>query len=112
MNLRVIASLALAGVMAGCANVKDIREREPVFFGSTARTADQYTTCVDSAWKGIGTTAQRQPIHNGYELVVQGTMGVEAVLTAETWKGKTDVKLSTRIPRYSTALTEAANLCL
>ncbi|MCD0504366.1 hypothetical protein [Bordetella petrii] len=112
MNLRVIASLALAGVMAGCANVKDIREREPVFFGSTARTADQYTTCVDSAWKGIGTTAQRQSIHNGYELVVQGTMGVEAVLTAETWKGKTDVKLSTRIPRYSTALTEAANLCL
>ncbi|MBV7484143.1 hypothetical protein [Bordetella sp. BOR01] len=112
MNLRCIVALALAGVLAGCANVKDIREREPVFFGSTARTAEQYVNCVDSAWQGTGTTAQRQSVRNGYELIVPGTMGVEAVLTATTWKGKTDVRLSTRIARYSTALAEAANLCM
>jgi len=112
MNLRLVAPLALAGVLAGCASVKDIRDRDPVFFGSTARTAEQYTTCVDTAWKGIGTTAERHDVRNGHELVVQGSMGVDAVLTATTWKGKTDVRLSTRIPRYSTALAEAANLCL
>jgi len=112
MNLRCIAALALAGALAGCASVKDVREREPVFFGSTARTADQYVTCVESAWRGIGRAAERQEVRNGYELVVPGTMGVEAVLTATTWKGKTDVRLSTRIPRYGTALVEAANLCM
>ncbi|MBO9355044.1 hypothetical protein GG851_13690 [Bordetella petrii] len=112
MNLRCIVALAVAGALAGCANVKDVRERDPVFFGSTARTAEQYTTCVETAWQGSGTVAQRQTVRNGYELVVPGSFGVEAVLTATTWKGKTDVRLSTRIPRYSTALVEAANLCM
>lgn len=112
MNLRLVASLALAGGLAGCANVKDIRERDPVFFGSSARSAEQYTTCVDKAWQGIGTVAERHPVRNGYELIVQGTMGVNAVLTATTWKGTTEVRLSTRVARYSTALAEAANLCL
>ena len=112
MNLRCIAALALAGALAGCASVKDIRERDPVFFGSTARSADQYVTCVESAWQGNGTASERQTVHNGYELVVPGAMGVEAVLTATTWKGKTDARLSTRIRRHDTALSEAANLCL
>lgn len=114
MNLRILAplALALAGALAGCASVKDIRDRDPVFFGSTARPAEQYTECVATAWKGIGTASERQPIHNGYELIVQGSMGVEAVLSATTWEGKTDVRLSTRIQRRSTSLSEAANLCL
>lgn len=112
MNLR--APLAIAGlvVLAGCASVDDIAKRDPVFFGSSQRGAAEYVQCVDSAWKGQGTQALRQPIHNGFQLVVNGVMGVEAVLTAETWKGKTDVKLYTRIPRVSTALSESANLCL
>lgn len=112
MNLKFPTLLICLGVLAGCASVKDVTDREPVFFGSTARTADVYVQCVDSAWKGLGTMSRRQPVHNGYELIVEGTMGVEAVLTATTWKGKTDARLSTRIPRASTALAEAANLCL
>lgn len=112
MNVKFAALLACVGVLAGCASAKDIREREPIFFGSTTRTAAEYVQCVDSAWKGQGTMAERHEVHNGYELVVQGTMGVEAVLTATTWKGKTDARLATRIARYSTALSEAANLCL
>ncbi|OZI18090.1 hypothetical protein CAL18_13310 [Bordetella genomosp. 7] len=112
MKLRYLAVLAAAAVLAGCANVKDVRARDPVFYGSTARTADDYITCVQTAWQGSGTPSRRQPVHNGHELVVDGTMGVEAVLTATTWRGKTDVSLSTRIPRYTSALTEAANLCM
>lgn len=112
MNLKAVALLVGMVALAGCASVKDVTAREPVFFGSTSRTADDYVQCVDSAWKGQGTTATRQVVRNGYELVVQSTMGVEAVLTATTWKGKTDARLSTRIQRLSTALAEAANLCL
>lgn len=112
MNVKVPVLLVCAGVLAGCASVKDINARDPVFYGSTARPAEEYVQCVDSAWKGQGTNAERRPVHNGYELVVQGSMGVEAVLTATTWKGKTDASLSTRIQRTSTALAEAANLCL
>ena len=100
------------GVLGGCASVKDVTEREPVFFGSTARSAADYVQCVDSAWKGLGISAERQEVRNGYDLVIQGSMGVDAVLTATTWKGKTEARLSTRIPRRSTTLAEAANLCL
>lgn len=112
MNLKVPALLVCVVALAGCASVKDITAREPVFYGSTARPAEEYVQCVASAWKGQGTDAVRQPVRNGYELVVHGSMGVEAVLTATTWKGKTDASLSTRIQRSSTALAEAANLCL
>jgi len=112
MNVKIPTLLMCVSVLAGCASVKDISDRDPVFFGSTTRSAEDYVQCVDSAWKGQGTTAERKPVRNGYELVVHGTMGVEAVLAATTWKGKTEARLSTRIQRTSTALAEAANLCL
>lgn len=112
MNAKIVALVMGASVLAGCASVKDVTGRDPVFFGSTARTADEYVQCVESAWKGQGVEPERQTIRNGYNLVVHGAAGVEAVLTATTWKGKTDARLSTRIERRSTALAEAANLCL
>lgn len=112
MRLKVSVLMVCAGLLAGCASVEDVTARDPVFFGSTARTAADYVQCVESAWTGQGASATRQPIHNGFELVIQGRAGVEAVLTAATWKGKTDARLFTRIERNSTALSEAANLCL
>lgn len=112
MNFRAPVAIAGSLILAGCASVKDVAKREPVFFGSTTRTAADYVQCVDSAWKGLDTQAIRQPIHNGYQLVVEGMAGVEVVLKAETWKGKTEAKMYTRVPRLSTALAEAANLCL
>src|SRR3546814_4992266 len=80
MNLRCIAALALAGALAGCASVKDIRERDPVFFGSTARSADQYVTCVESAWQGNGTTAERQTVRNGYERSEEHTSELQSLM--------------------------------
>ena len=112
MRLKVSVLMVSAVLLAGCASVEDVTAREPVFFGSTARTAADYVQCVDAAWKGQGASPTRQSIHNGFELVVPGRVGVEAVLTATTWKGKTDARLFTRIERSSTALAEAANLCL
>jgi len=112
MRLNVSVLVVCAGVLAGCASVEDVTSREPVFYGSTARTAADYVQCVDSAWTGQGVVAKRQPIHNGFELVVEGAAGVEAVLTVATWRGKTDARFFTRIQRNSTALSEAANLCL
>jgi uncharacterized protein YceK len=112
MRLKVSVLMVCASVLAGCASVKDVTTREPVFFGSTARSAADYVQCVDSAWKGLGVNATRQPIHNGFELVVEGYGGVDSVLTATTWQAKTDARLFMRIQRNNTTLAEAANLCL
>lgn len=46
------ALLALGLALAGCANVKDIRDREPAFYGSPQRSAQEYAACVSAAWKG------------------------------------------------------------
>ncbi|WP_313620963.1 hypothetical protein [Achromobacter sp.] len=112
MKARIILSLAAVAALSACANVKDVRDRDPVFYGSTQRTAEDYTQCVASAWKGLDVNFEQKPVRNGYELVLQGSMGVEAVLTTTTWKGKTEARLSTRIARRDQSIIEPANLCL
>ena len=51
-------------------------------------------------------------MRNGFELVQEDSLGVEAVLTTTTWKGKTETRLSTRIARRDQSIIEPANLCL
>ncbi|ARP77772.1 hypothetical protein [Bordetella genomosp. 6] len=104
--------LALGLALAGCANVKDIRDREPAFYGSPQRSAQEYAACVSAAWKGLGVPVEQREIRNGYELVSRGSLGVDAVLTTTTWQGKTDASLSTRLPQSGQQLVDAANLCL
>lgn len=113
--MKVRTALSLTAVLlavSACANVKDVRDRDPVFYGSTQRSAEDYTNCVASAWKGIGVNFERKAVRNGFELIQQDSLGVEAVLTTTTWKGKTETRLSTRITRRDQSLIEPANLCL
>ncbi len=112
MKSRILLTLPLLLVLGACANVKSVRDREPAFFGSTQKTADEYTTCVAQGWKGLDVPFERKAVHNGYELVVPGSLGVDAVLTTTTWKNKTEARLSTRVHRRDQSLAEAANLCL
>lgn len=112
MKVRFALSLTVLAALTACANVKDVRQRDPVFYGSTQRTAEDYTTCVASAWKNQGVNFKQNAVRNGFELVQEDSLGVEAVLTTTTWKGKTETRLSTRIARRDQSIIEPANLCL
>ena len=112
MKVRIALSLTVLAALSACANVKDVRQRDPVFYGATQRTAEDYTTCVASAWKNMGVNFKQSAVRNGFELVQEDSLGVEAVLTTTTWKGKTETRLSTRIARRDQSIIEPANLCL
>ncbi|CAB3713142.1 hypothetical protein [Achromobacter pestifer] len=112
MKVRLVLSLTVLAALTACANVKDVRQRDPVFYGATQRTAEDYTTCVADAWKNLGINFQQKAVRNGFELIQEDSLGVEAVLTTTTWKGKTEARLSTRIARRDQSIIEPANLCL
>ncbi|MBB1596748.1 hypothetical protein [Achromobacter sp. UMC46] len=112
MKVRFALSLTVLAALTACANVKDVRQRDPVFYGATQRTAEDYTTCVADAWKNQGVNFKQNAVRNGFELVQEDSLGVEAVLTTTTWKGKTEARLSTRIARRDQTIIEPANLCL
>ncbi|HEY9320802.1 MULTISPECIES: hypothetical protein [Achromobacter] len=112
MKVRFALSLTVLAALTACANVKDVRQRDPVFYGATQRTAEDYTRCVADAWKNQGVNFKQNTVRNGFELVQEDSLGVEAVLTTTTWKGKTETRLSTRIARRDQSIIEPANLCL
>lgn len=112
MKVRFALSLTVLAALTACANVKDVRQRDPVFYGATQRTAEDYTTCVANAWKNLGINFKQNAVRNGFELVQEDSLGVEAVLSTTTWKGKTEARLSTRIARRDQSIIEPANLCL
>ncbi|WP_447921363.1 hypothetical protein [Achromobacter aegrifaciens] len=112
MKVRTALSLTVLAALSACANVKDVRDRDPVFYGSTQRTAEDYTACVAASWKNLGINFQQKTVRNGFELIQEDSLGVEAVLTTTHWKGKTEARLSTRIARRDQTIIEPANLCL
>ncbi len=112
MKIRLALILALAAPLAACVTAKDIRSLDPVFYGSTQRSAAEYVECVGAAWKGLGVAFKQQPLRDGLELAVEGSLGVESVLSASTYRGKTDVRLASRLPQRAQPLAESANLCL
>lgn len=112
MIARLSLPLLVAFSLSACVTSKDISKLDPVFYGSTARTAQAYAECVGAAWRGLGVDFEQRPIHGGFELQVDGAVGVESVLSVSSYRGKTDVRLSSRLPRRAQALAEAGNLCL
>ncbi|MGE8628962.1 hypothetical protein [Achromobacter denitrificans] len=112
MKVRTALSLTALAALTACANVKDVRDRDPVFYGATQRSAEDYTNCVAESWKNLGINFERKTVRNGFELIQQDSLGVEAVLTTTHWKGKTETRLSTRIARRDQTIIEPANLCL
>lgn len=112
MNARLSIPLLLVISLSACSTAKDISKLDPVFYGSTARSAQAYTECVGAAWNGLGITFEQRPIHGGFELVVEGAVGAESVMSVSSYRGKTDVRLSSRLPKRAQPLAEAGNLCL
>ncbi|AZY51780.1 hypothetical protein [Bordetella avium] len=112
MSIRIALILALAAPLAACVTAKDLSSLDPVFYGSTQRSAQDYIGCVAAAWKGQGVKFQQHPLRDGFELTVDGALGVEAVLSASTYRGKTDVRLNSRLAQRAQPLAEAGNLCL
>ncbi|MCW0206688.1 hypothetical protein WHX56_28005 [Achromobacter veterisilvae] len=112
MKVRTALSLTVLAALTACASVKDVRDRDPVFYGSTQRSAEDYTNCVAESWKNMGVRFERKAVRNGFELIQSDSLGVEAVLTTTHWKGKTETRLSTRIARRDQSIIEPANLCL
>ncbi|ARP95340.1 hypothetical protein [Bordetella genomosp. 13] len=112
MRIRIAAMLALGLVVTACASVEAVSKLEPSFFGSTPRTAQDYSDCVMAAWEGQGNTVQRRPIQDGFQVSASSSISVEGVLTVITYRGKTDVKMSTRLQARAQPLIEAANLCM
>ena len=69
MKVRIALSLTVLAALSACANVKDVRDRDPVFYGSTQRTAEAYTTCVASAWKNMGVNFQQKAVRDDVRAV-------------------------------------------
>jgi len=111
--LAAAAALALLA-LAGCASVDDLTKRDPAFYGPSTRGAQDYSECVVAAWQGQGSQVERRPIQDGYQVTASSSISVEAVLNVITYRGKTDVKLYTRLPGrgLDRDLVEAANLCM
>lgn len=115
MKLATIATTAALGLaLAGCVSVDDLRHtvNDPSFYGATPRTAQDYTTCVVEAWQGQGGEVQRSPIQDGFEVSYSSRIGAEALLSAITWRGRTDVKLFLRKTERGQSLIDSANLCM
>ena len=78
MKVRTVLSLTALAALTACANVKDVRDRDPVFYGATQRSAEDYTNCVAESWKNLGINFERKTVRNGFELIQQDSLGVDA----------------------------------
>jgi len=112
MRIHLAAIVALGLAVTGCASVDSIKSLEPSFFGTTPRTAQDYSECVVAAWKGQGMEVTRSPIQDGFQVSASSSISAEAVLSVITYRGKTDVKMSTRMAQRGRSLIDAANLCM
>ncbi|SAI65664.1 lipoprotein [Bordetella ansorpii] len=112
MRIRIAAMLALGLAVAGCASVDSVSSLDPTFFGSTPRTAKDYSECVAEAWKGQGFSVETTPIQDGFRVAGSSSISVEGVLSVISYRGKTDIKMSTRLPARGQSMIEAANLCM
>ena len=113
MKFRLPLGLIACSVLAACANVQDIKKREPVFYGNSSKSAERYTECVAQAWAGLGASFKQNATHNGYDLVLSNSMGsVSAVLATTEWRGKVETTLTAQKSGLDPALVQAANLCL
>lgn len=113
MKFRLSLGLILCGVLAACSTAQDIKKREPVFYGSSSKSAERYTECVAQAWTGLGASFKKTATHNGYDLVLSNSVGgVSAVLATTEWRGKVETTLTSQKSGLDPALVQAANLCL
>ena len=93
--------LALATLLtiaiAGCANVNDLRKKDPVFFATTAKTSEAYADCLAASWRQDGIQVQVAKIRNGYDIYIEGRFNVEQVARVQHYDSKTHISMYTRL---------------
>ena len=109
---RLILATFLSAAVAGCANVNDLRKKDPVFFATTAKTPEAYAECLAQGWRGEGAEVQVQKIRNGFNIYTEGSFNVEEVTRVQHYDGKTHVNMYTRLKYRTQQYMQAANLCL
>jgi hypothetical protein len=112
MTTRLLLSVLTLASLVACANVDDIRKKDPVFFGDTAKTPKDYAECIVQSWRGQGQNVGRNAIANGEDVYVSGNTGVVAVLRVQHYNDRTHVTMSTARPYGTQDMIEAANLCI
>lgn len=109
---RLVLAAFLAVVVAGCANVNDVRKKDPVFFATTVKTPEAYAECLATGWRGEGANVQIEKIRNGFDIYTEGRFNVEEVTRVQHYDGKTHVNMYTRLKYRVLQYMQAANLCL
>jgi acyl dehydratase len=112
MTMRLFLSVLTLASLAACANVDDVRKKDPVFFGDTAKTATAYAECVAQSWRGQGENVGTNVIANGEDVYTSSSTGVVAVLRVQHYDDRTHVSMSTARPYGTQNMIEAANLCI
>jgi hypothetical protein len=112
MTTRLFLSVLILLSLAACATVDDVRKKDPVFFGDTTKTAQDYAECIYTSWRGQGENVSRNIIPNGEDVYVSGYQGVTVALRVQHYDDRTHVTMST-VRDYGTQnMIEAANLCI
>lgn len=113
MSRYLILSSLVALILAGCANVDDLRKKEPVFFSTTAKTPQEYGECVAQAWRDIGgREVSVEKIRNGVDVVARSSMNVEEVVRVQHYDNKTHVDMFVRTNYHTAPMTQGPNVCL
>lgn len=112
MSARVICSMLALSSLVACANVNDIRKKDPVIFGTTQKTAAQYADCVTNAWRADGEKVSRIEIANGFDVVTSGYTNVNTVLRVQHYDNQTHFTMSSRTQYGIQPLVDRANLCM
>ena len=112
MKYRLLAGVCLAA-LAGCTTATDMLKREPVFFGHTTRSPQEYAECVADAWRRQGENPKVSPTEYGVDVTLGSVTGMAAALRVQKWaNGRVEIRMSARSSFGSRDLVQAANLCM
>ena len=110
---RLLFTSVVALTLVGCANVTDLRKKEPVFFATTAKTPQEYGECVAQAWQDIGRREVKvESIRNGVDVVARSSLNVEEVVRVQHYDNKTHINMYARTNYHVTPMMQAPNMCL
>lgn len=109
---RYFFASALVVLLAGCASIDDLRAKDPVFFSTTEKSAQQYGDCLITNWRGLGENVMSRQIRNGVDVYTQGSSNVDEVVRVQHYDSTTHITMYARRPYGYQDMMQAANLCL
>lgn len=110
---RYLLISCIALTLAACANVDDLRKKDPVFFATTAKSPQEYGECVAQGWRDVGSREVTvKSIRNGVDVVSSSSLNVEEVVRVQHYDGKTHINMYARTYYRVAPLMQAPNMCL